>query len=112
MQARIADVVAGGWIVARMRIGPRQRGHSSTSIAKTRFISSAHASRLTLEASGWAGAPARETGMTDGLAINSHSGIDPSLSIEAESGVVADAALAGSPSIRNGIEADSGLEED
>jgi hypothetical protein len=95
-----------------MRIGPRQRGHSSTSIAKTRFISSGHASRLTLEASGLVAASALATGMADGLASSSHSGTDPSLSIEEESGAAEDAVLAGSPSTRDGVEADSGLEKD
>lgn len=51
-QPRIASVVSSGWIVARIRIGPWQRGHSSTSIAKTRFRSSAHASRLRRAAAG------------------------------------------------------------
>jgi hypothetical protein len=105
-------VVSGSWIAARIRIGPRQRGHSRTSIAKTRFISSAHASRLALAASGRADAPALATKMAGGLASNSRSGIDPSLSIEAESGVAGDASLAGSPSTRDGVEADSRLEED
>jgi class 3 adenylate cyclase len=45
-QARIAAVVSGGWITARMRIAPRQRGHSRTSTAKTRRRSSGQASRL------------------------------------------------------------------
>ena len=70
-------MVSGGWIAARIRIGPRHRGHSSTSIAKTRFISSAHASRLALAASGRGGAPALTTGMADGLATSSLSGVDP-----------------------------------
>jgi len=106
MQARIADVVSGGWIVARTRIGPRQRGHSSTSIAKTRFISSAHASRLALAASGWCGELAWVGGIAGGVASNSRSRIEPSISIEAESGVAADAALAGSPSTHDGVEAE------
>jgi hypothetical protein len=44
-QSRIAWVTSGGWMVARSRIGPPQRGHSSTSTAKTRRRSSAQASR-------------------------------------------------------------------
>ncbi len=103
-------VVSGGWIAARIRIGPRRRGHSSTSIAKTRFISSAHASRLARAPSGRGGVSAWVFGRVGGVAGNARSGIDPSLSIEAESGVAASAALAGSSSTRAGVEADSRFE--
>ncbi len=39
---RIFSIVSGEWISARIRMRPRQRGHSSTSKTHTRFISSAH----------------------------------------------------------------------
>ena len=91
MQARIADVVSGRWIAARIRIGPRQRGASSTSIANARFISSAHASRLALEASDCAGALTLAAAMAGEVASNSRSRIDASISIEAASGVAEDA---------------------
>ena len=112
LQARIADVVSGGWIIARIRIGPRQRGHSRASIAKTRFISSAHASHLALAASDLGGVSAWVSGMAGGVASSSRSRIEPSSSIEAESGVAKDAAHARSPSIRAGVESDSGFEDD
>lgn len=44
-QSRIACVTWGGWIAASSHIRPPQRGHSSTSTAKTRRRSSAQASR-------------------------------------------------------------------
>jgi len=43
--SRIACVVSGGWIAARIRVRLPQRGHSRTSTAKTRRRRSAHASR-------------------------------------------------------------------
>jgi len=83
--------------------------HGTTHPRRTLTRSSDHARRLTLAASGWAGAPALATGVADGLASSSRSGIDPSFSIEAESSVVADAALAGSPSTRAGVVSNWGL---
>ncbi len=41
-RSRILRVVSGGWICARIFIGPWQRGRSSTSIANTRRIDSPH----------------------------------------------------------------------
>jgi hypothetical protein len=41
--SRIARVVSGGWIAARILNGlALQLGHSKTSISKTRFMSSGH----------------------------------------------------------------------
>jgi len=37
----IARIASGAWMAARIRIRPRQRGHSTTSTAHTRCISSA-----------------------------------------------------------------------
>jgi hypothetical protein len=48
-----------------MRIGPWQRRHARTSIAKTRFISSAHASRFALAASRAARARAEHAVVAD-----------------------------------------------
>ena len=39
--SRIARVVSGGWIAARILMGPWQTGHSRTSTANTRLMSSA-----------------------------------------------------------------------
>jgi hypothetical protein len=50
--------------------------------------------------------------MAGGVASSSRSRIEPSSSIEAESGVAKDAAHARSPSIRAGVESDSGFEDD
>ena len=64
---------------------------------------SQRASRLTLEASGLVNASAWATGIAGGVASNSRSRIEPRISIEAKSGVAADAAHAGSPSIGAGV---------
>ena len=62
----MAVVASGGWIAATSRMRPWQRGHSRTSSAKTRCMSSAQASRRERGMGVGAGAPSSGSGSGGG----------------------------------------------